>query len=395
MSKIINSIYRLLKNTTVSSSSPSSIKQLFITTNPSIKKPNLPTSNTLVPYFSRTLTSKQSLFSNNFISRKIFSISCSQASLSSEVDGIKKERSIPVRAYCLSDSIDLEGLMVENQAILVPHTPGTTGSYAVLRFGDSPSPRDSTYSYVVVFPYGSVISFNVHDDHEVGSYLKIIKRHASGPLLPHQMIKNCIIDYEVRENPDLQTWMQGGLNCMMLQQLNIDGMCTIASVLGQSVALDHYSRLADAWVAEYSGLNSGLERRGTLGSLIKLFKLYYKKKRFATAIYRFGLSERSDIAWREDTKHSEMLDYLRDKFSLTLRFEGLDRMFKIGELNARFVDEQVSTMLAASLMHVIVISLTMIPVRRLLFSTLRDSSYLYLIYKGELFVLTCRHQNSS
>ncbi|MCL7051196.1 hypothetical protein MKW94_004072 [Papaver nudicaule] len=384
MSRIINSIYRLLKNTIVSSSSPSSIKQPFITTNPSIKKPNLPTSNTLVsPYFSRTLTSKQSLFSNNVISRKISSVSCPrteiivnhQASLSSEVHGIKKERlltSIPVRAYCLSDSIDLEGLMVENQAILVSHIPGTTGSYAVLRFGDS---RDFTCSYVVVFPYGSVITFNVHDDHEVGLYLKIIKRHASGPLLPHQMIKNCIIDYEVRENPDLQTWIQGGLNYMMLQQLNIDGMCTIASVLGQSVALDHYARLADAWVAEYSGLNSGLEGRGTLGSLIKLFKLYHKKKEFATAIYRFGLSERSDIAWREDTKYSEMLDYLRDKFSLTLRFEGLDRMFKIGELNARFVDEQVSTMLAALLMLVIVISLTMIPVRRLLFSTLRDSSY--------------------
>lgn len=51
-----------------------------------------------------------------------------------------------------------------------------------------------------------------------------------------------ILEYEVREKPSLSTWMQGGLDYIMLQYLNIDGIRTIGSVLGQSIALDYYGR---------------------------------------------------------------------------------------------------------------------------------------------------------
>ena len=50
------------------------------------------------------------------------------------------------------------------------------------------------------------------------------------------------IEYEVRQTPTLNTWMQGGLDYIMLQYLNIDGIRTIGSVLGQSIALDYYVR---------------------------------------------------------------------------------------------------------------------------------------------------------
>ncbi|CAN7068738.1 unnamed protein product, partial [Brassica rapa subsp. trilocularis] len=65
--------------------------------------------------------------------------------------------------------------------------------------------------------------------HEVDEYLKVVERHASGLL--SEMRKD---EYEVRENPDLNTWMQGGLDYIMLQSLNIDGIRTIGSVLGQT-----------------------------------------------------------------------------------------------------------------------------------------------------------------
>lgn len=56
-------------------------------------------------------------------------------------------------------------------------------------------------------------------------------------------ISSCVnIEYEVREKPTLSTWMQGGLDYIMLQYLNIDGIRTIGSVLGQSIALDYYVR---------------------------------------------------------------------------------------------------------------------------------------------------------
>ncbi|KAL0751925.1 hypothetical protein Bca101_033928 [Brassica carinata] len=64
----------------------------------------------------------------------------------------------------------------------------------------------------------------------IDEYLKVVERHSSGLL--SEMRKD---EYEVRENPDLNTWMQGGrLDYIMLQSLNIDGIRTIGSVLGQS-----------------------------------------------------------------------------------------------------------------------------------------------------------------
>lgn len=58
------------------------------------------------------------------------------------------------------------------------------------------------------------------------------------------------LEYEVREKPALSTWMQGGLDYIMLQYLDVDGIRTIGSVLGQSIALDYYGRqvCSDVWI---------------------------------------------------------------------------------------------------------------------------------------------------
>lgn len=114
---------------------------------------------------------------------------------------------------------------------------------------------------MVVFHYGSIVLFNVRE-HEVDEYLKVVERHASG-LLP-EMRKDgelhffccvcsqwCFVshlwfcktaEYEVREDPNLDTWMKGGRDFIRLQFLYIDGIRTIGSVLGQSIALDYYGR---------------------------------------------------------------------------------------------------------------------------------------------------------
>lgn len=40
----------------------------------------------------------------------------------------------------------------------------------------------------------------------------------------------------------LITWMQGGADFIVLKNLDVDGIRIIGSVLGQSIALDHYIR---------------------------------------------------------------------------------------------------------------------------------------------------------
>ncbi|XP_010253493.1 PREDICTED: sporulation protein RMD1 [Nelumbo nucifera] len=272
------------------------------------------------------------------------SVSCSEigdgpSSTITEEEEMKP--SIPVRAYFFSTSIDLRSLVDQNKANFIPPTSRMT-NYVVLRFGDVKSDPSgcgaslsgSDCSYMIVFQYGSIVLFNIRD-HEVDGYLKIVERHASG-LLP-EMRKD---EYEVREKPTLNTWMQGGLDYIMLQYLNIDGIRTIGSVLGQSIALDYYVRQVDGMVAEFTDINRGMEKTGTFTmERKKLFQLVGKaNSNLADVILKLGLFERSDIAWK-DAKYAQIWEYLRDEFELTQRFASLDFKLKFVEHNIRFLQE--------------------------------------------------------
>ncbi|CAN1798464.1 Protein RETARDED ROOT GROWTH-LIKE [Linum perenne] len=167
---------------------------------------------------------------------------------------------------------------------------------------------------MVVFQYGSIVLFNARE-HEVD-------------------------EYEVREKPTLDTWMEAGLDHIMLQYLNIDGIRTIGSVLGQSIALDYYGRQVDGMVAEFTDINRGMEKTGTFSmDSKKLFQLVGKaNSNLADIILKLGLFERSDIAWK-DAKYGQIWEYLRDEFELTQRFASLDFKLKFVEHNIRFLQE--------------------------------------------------------
>ncbi|KAL1188926.1 Protein RETARDED ROOT GROWTH-LIKE [Cardamine amara subsp. amara] len=248
--------------------------------------------------------------------------------------------SLPVRAYFFSTSVDLRSLIEQNKQNFIPPTSRMT-NYVVLKFGNHSDPTGtggcisgSECIYMVIFQYGSIVLFNVRE-HEVDEYLKVVERHASG-LLP-EMRKD---EYEVREDPTLNTWMQGGLDYIMLQFLNIDGIRTIGSVLGQSIALDYYGRQVDGMVAEFTDINRGMEKTGTFTmDRKKLFQLVGKaNSNLADVILKLGLFERSDIAWK-DAKYAQIWEYLRDEFELTQRFASLDFKLKFVEHNIRFLQE--------------------------------------------------------
>ncbi|XP_050212175.1 protein RETARDED ROOT GROWTH-LIKE isoform X2 [Mercurialis annua] len=248
--------------------------------------------------------------------------------------------SIPVRAFFFSTSVDLKSLMEQNKPNFIQPASRMT-NYVVLRFGNF-SELDASRTciigsnccYMVVFQYGSIVLFNVRE-HEVDDYLKIVRNHASG-LLP-EMRKD---EYEVREKPTSHTWMQSGCDYIMLQFLNIDGIRTIGSVLGQSIALDYYGRQVDGMVAEFTDINRGMEKTGTFSmDSKKLFQLVGKaNSNLADVILKLGLFERSDIAWK-NAKYAQIWEYLRDEFELTQRFASLDFKLKFVEHNIRFLQE--------------------------------------------------------
>ncbi|KAJ8760301.1 hypothetical protein K2173_011713 [Erythroxylum novogranatense] len=271
-------------------------------------------------------------------------VSCSEVGEGVDGTGTTVDKdaklSIPVRAYLFSTSVDLKSLVEQNKPNFIPPTSRMT-NYVVLKFGHLSEPsgsgsciHGSHCCYMVVFQYGSIVLFNVRE-HEVDDYLKIVRNHASG-LLP-EMRKD---EYEVREKSTLGTWMLGGLDYIMLQYLNIDGIRTIGSVLGQSIALDYYGRQVDGMVAEFTDINRGMEKTGTFSmDSKKLFQLVGKaNSNLADVILKLGLFERSDIAWK-DAKYAQIWEYLRDEFELSQRFASLDFKLKFVEHNIRFLQE--------------------------------------------------------
>ncbi|KMZ56870.1 hypothetical protein ZOSMA_8G00090 [Zostera marina] len=249
----------------------------------------------------------------------------------------KDARFIHIKAFFLCTSIDLKGLNTQNAFNVIPPNSRST-NYIVLRYCEYRDEigleNERNNCYMMVFQYGSVVLFNV-PDREAGGYLKIVEKHASGLL--REMRTD---DYGVLEKPFLQTWMEEGLDYIILKSFNIDGIRTVGSVLGQSIALDYYIRQVDEMVGEFTDINRGMEKTGTfIMKRKKLFQLVGKaNSTLADVILKLGLFERSDIAWK-NANYAQVWEYLRDEYELTQRFGSLDFKLKFVEHNIRFLQE--------------------------------------------------------
>ncbi|KAJ6841627.1 uncharacterized protein M6B38_305510 [Iris pallida] len=293
-----------------------------------------------------------------------------------EVQQEKQSRFVPVKAYFLCTGIDLRSLQSENAFNVIPPN-SRAPNYVVLRYYDIKGDtqgleaglvNENNCHYMVVFHYGSVVLFNV-SDHEADGYLKIVERHASGLLT--EMRKD---DYAVVENPTLETWMEGGLDYIKLKNLSIDGIRTIGSVLGQSIALDHYIRQVDGIVAEFTDINRGMEKTGTFTmERKKLFQLVGKaNSNLADVILKLGLFERSDIAWK-NANYAQIWEYLRDEYELTQRFGSLDFKLKFVEHNIRFLQEILQNRKSDFLEWLIIILIS-VEILISVFNIVRESS---------------------
>lgn len=250
---------------------------------------------------------------------------------------------ISVRAIFLCTSVNLKDLQFEMPSHVVRPTSRSTNHIA-LRFCNLVSDYTevgieeipSCHSYMVVFQYGSAVLFNI-EDHEVKSYLDIIRRHASGVLEDQDTRKD---DYVVKEKPLLNEDMQGGPDSIVLKNLDIDSIRIISSVLGQSIALDYIDSQVDGMVKEFTDINRVMEKTGTFTmDRKKLFQLVGKaNSNLADVILKIGLFDRSEIAWRE-ARYAQIYEYLREEYEVTQRFGNLDYKLKFVEHNIHFLQE--------------------------------------------------------
>ncbi|CAM0882551.1 unnamed protein product [Alopecurus aequalis] len=292
------------------------------------------------------------------------------ASPQEEEEGLS--RYVPIKAYFLSTSIDLKSMQAEHGSDVVP--PSTRSlNYIALRYSEFPPEimdigvKDNRfcYRYVVVFQYGSAVLFNIAD-HEAEHYLDMIRKHASG-WLP-EMRKDVV------EKPSLTTWMKGGLDYIALKSLDTDGIRIISSVLGQSIALDHYIRQVDDMVEEFTEINRVMEKTGDFTmKRKKLFQLVGKaNSNLADVIIRLGLFDRSEIAWK-NANYAQILEYLREEYELNQRFGSLDFKLKFVEHNVHFLQEVLQNRRSDLLEWGVIILLT-IEIVISLYEIIKDSS---------------------
>ncbi|KAI3853150.1 hypothetical protein MKX03_004395 [Papaver bracteatum] len=161
-----------LKSTIISLFRSSSSVKLFSTTNLSVKKPNLSTPPLLLSnsFFHTGVTHGGGPRNFCSISSSLLLTECEVASSSSSEVNVTTQNiqrknlctlwtSIPVRAYCLSHKIDLMGLIYENQANLIPHTPGIGNYIIIKRHASGMLPEmakdggDSSQLYMIKFPF--------------------------------------------------------------------------------------------------------------------------------------------------------------------------------------------------------------------------------------------------
>ncbi|EFJ10093.1 hypothetical protein SELMODRAFT_128756, partial [Selaginella moellendorffii] len=240
---------------------------------------------------------------------------------------------ISAEALFLARSVDLKSL-----AALEPPSLGVVlpcRNHVVIKLHDADSMAREDYSpmpgclsnnkVAVVFQYGSVVLFNFHDlSPDTNPILAAVKRHS------REFVGDPRKDnYRVVVIPGLDRWSQGGSDKIMVKKLDMDGVRIISLVLGQSIALDHYTRSIDEMLNTFGELNRHMELTGTFKMQRKaLFKLVAAANAaLADAILRLGLLERSDAAW-QSARYDRIWEHMRGDFELDDRFESLE--FKIG-----------------------------------------------------------------
>lgn len=206
---------------------------------------------------------------------------------------------------------------------------------------------------MVAFQYGSIVFFNFGDDEEEEA-LSAVRKFCTDKF--RETRKD---DYGVLVRPSLSEWSQGGQDRIMLRMLDTDNLRVISSVLGQSIALDHYAKKVDEMVNTFSELNRGMEKTGTFTMTRKsLFQLVATANTtLADVILRLGLLERSDAAWK-DANYAQIWEYLRDDFELDDRFESLDFKLNIIQHNVRFFLEILQNRKSDTLEWIIILLIT-------------------------------------
>ena len=203
-----------------------------------------------------------------------------------------------------------------------------------------------------MFKYGSVVFFNCDMEGLGRESLDTVLGFAEGGLTlkPHTEDFRLVID------PELPEWSEMAKDEMKLRQFDVRNVGVIASVLGQSVALDFYAAELDHMLREFNALNEEMAKDGSLTiTPKKLFQLVAQNNITMTDIMtRLGLLERSDTAWKF-AQYGDVWENLRAEFELADRFERLATKMELMQNNVKYFLEILQNRKSDTLEWIIIV----------------------------------------
>eukprot|EP00903_Cladosiphon_okamuranus_P010992 g10381.t1 len=234
--------------------------------------------------------------------------------------------------------------------------PGGGGSSAGLRGGFSGvvgsrvgGKKKAGNSYVVLFDYGSVIFIHFTKQQQE-AHLKRQREflYEDDRITPddvktdtHRIVLWSTLPEPARLEPDSTT----------LRELDLNHITIIGTVLGQTVALDHYGDLVDSMMSKFVAINSGVEKTGkfTAAQKKELFQLVARNNTVRTdVISKLGILERQEAAWK-DPDYNYVWEGLREEFEMDSRLRKIESKLSMLQQNTNFFIEmlhnQKSTML--------------------------------------------------
>ncbi|KAL7532510.1 hypothetical protein ACHAXR_004674, partial [Thalassiosira sp. AJA248-18] len=217
-----------------------------------------------------------------------------------------------------------------------------------------PSLSHSVPRYVVIYRFGSVVFFNLTTK-EASRLLEQIKKYAIDPIAVGFERRE---HFEVALQPELET-ATGKITAdrAMVRELDMNTVGIVSNIMGQTVALDWHNDTVTELLANFSSVNSTVERTGSFTSMERhtLFQVVARNNSlFIDMVGKLGIKDRSDTAWNL-SQYEGLHEGMRKEFDLDERFRDIEFKLDLIQQNAKFFLEVMHAQKSNALEWVIIV----------------------------------------
>jgi len=217
-----------------------------------------------------------------------------------------------------------------------------------------PSLSHSVPRYIAIFRFGSVVTFNLTTK-ESSRLLEQIKKHSVDPIAVGFERRE---HFEVALQPRLET-ATGKISAdrAMVRELDMNTVGIVSNIMGQTVALDWHNDTVDELLANFSSVNSSVERTGGFTSMERhtLFQVVARNNSlFIDMVAKLGIKDRSDTAWHL-SQYEGLHEGMRKEFDLDERFRNVEFKLDLIQQNAKFFLEVLHAQKSNTLEWVIIV----------------------------------------